>query len=485
MKTPRIKRQQHNLFFDCGNGNFILLILEIYNTMKLRFGDGTHHKKQKSNITTGRTPIIKNIIVIDEQSTQYNSTYLRRAKGLVKNGRAYWVDDNTICLLCPPLNETEDLLMDKNIEYQYHCQHQAEAFARSILTVPEDYPLHVGLPKDFQIHFSGLCELAKDIYMDMAKQPENYGLMLVDIESKDHNLARDGYRTIHRFVDTLSSLSCCGELRDHQLVVDAEEFRKVIKKGTGLVSGPVPKYELIFSRLVDFGFSIRDFEGKPFGKKVEFFTVGYPDSPEMMDTIKSYCECWNELKSKREEEVKVWPKEYHHHYYRFDYKITADREKIPILQWISDEADYLGYSTGQKKFSVLFYQYSLQYKDVKFDGDYTYKSKRIARICQAGYTAMGETKFLLHVRLKDMDRYISEIDAMPESIKNRMMKDSCRHCGFQGATDDYCKFRIHWTWNEQPHIGCAHECFYFDCFDAALIPCYWKLLELEYGLKKA
>ena len=375
--------------------------------------------------------------------------------------------------------------MNKNIEYKFHCQHQAEAFARSVLTVPEDYPLHAGLPKDFQLHLSRLCDLVKDIYMDMAKQPENYGLMLIDIESKDHNLVRDGYRTIHRFVDTLSNLSNCGELKNHQLIVDAEEFRKAIKKGTGLVSGPVPKYELIFSRIVDFGFSVSDWGGKPFGRKVEFFTVEYPDYPEMMDTIKIYCECWNELKNKRNDEVKIWPKEYHHHYYRFDYKITADRDKIPMLQWINDEADYLGYSLEQKNFSVLFYKYSLQYKDVKFDGDYTYKSKRIARICQSGYTAMGDLKFLLHLRLKDMNRYMTEIDIMPDSIKNLMKKDSCRHCGFQGATDEYCKFRVHWTWNEQPHIGCTHECFYFDCFDVALIPYYWKLLELEYGLKKA
>ena len=374
--------------------------------------------------------------------------------------------------------------MSKNIEYKYHCQHQAEAFARSILTVPEDYPLHAALPKNFQLHFSELCDLAKDIYMDMAKQPESYGLMLVDIESKDHNLVRDGYRTIHRFVDTLSNLSNCSELKNHQLIVDAEEFKKAIKKGTGLVSGSVPKYELIFSCLVDFGFTISDFEGRPFGKKVECFIVGYPDCPEMMDTIKIYCECWNELKSKRREEVRIWPQEYHHHYYRFDYKITADRDKIPMLQWINDEADYLGYSPEQKKFSVLFYKYSLQYKDVKFDGDYTYKSKRIARIWQSGYIAMGEWEFLLHIKLKDMNKYMSEIDVMPESIKIPMMKDSCRYCGFQGATADHCKFRIHWTFNELSHIGCSHACFYFYSFDVTLIPYYWKLLELEYSLKK-
>ncbi|MDD4264064.1 MAG: hypothetical protein PHD88_08495 [Firmicutes bacterium] len=44
----------------------------------------------------------KTIIVIDEQGNKYEATYPRRAKGLVKSGRARLIDDNKICLLDPP-----------------------------------------------------------------------------------------------------------------------------------------------------------------------------------------------------------------------------------------------------------------------------------------------------------------------------------------------------------------------------------------------
>ncbi len=44
----------------------------------------------------------KNIIVKDEQGYTYGTTYLRRAKGLIKNGRARFIDDRLICLACPP-----------------------------------------------------------------------------------------------------------------------------------------------------------------------------------------------------------------------------------------------------------------------------------------------------------------------------------------------------------------------------------------------
>lgn len=59
------------------------------------------------------TPITKNIIVVDEFGNEYTSTYAKRAKGLVKNGRARWLDGNTICLVCPP---DESNLEDNEME---------------------------------------------------------------------------------------------------------------------------------------------------------------------------------------------------------------------------------------------------------------------------------------------------------------------------------------------------------------------------------
>ena len=58
----------------------------------------------------------KNIIVVDEQGNQYEATYPKRAKGLVKNGRARFVDNHTICLVCPPDVDLEDKTMSENKE---------------------------------------------------------------------------------------------------------------------------------------------------------------------------------------------------------------------------------------------------------------------------------------------------------------------------------------------------------------------------------
>lgn len=63
-------------------------------------------------------PIEKNVRVFDEQGNEYEATYPKRAKGLVKNGRARFVGENTICLACPPDKIMEEETMEntnKNI----------------------------------------------------------------------------------------------------------------------------------------------------------------------------------------------------------------------------------------------------------------------------------------------------------------------------------------------------------------------------------
>ncbi len=60
----------------------------------------------------------KNVIVIDEQGNEYEATYPKRAKGLVKSGRARFVDENKICLACPPNINLEDNNMTEEIKNQ-------------------------------------------------------------------------------------------------------------------------------------------------------------------------------------------------------------------------------------------------------------------------------------------------------------------------------------------------------------------------------
>ena len=54
------------------------------------------------------------MIVVDSQGNEYEATYPKRAKGLVKSGRARFVGENKICLACPPNEYLEDENMEEN-----------------------------------------------------------------------------------------------------------------------------------------------------------------------------------------------------------------------------------------------------------------------------------------------------------------------------------------------------------------------------------
>ncbi len=64
------------------------------------------HKSLQVN-NKGEIPIEKNISVVDEQGNEYEATYPKRAKGLVKSGRARFISENRICLASPPAKLSE------------------------------------------------------------------------------------------------------------------------------------------------------------------------------------------------------------------------------------------------------------------------------------------------------------------------------------------------------------------------------------------
>jgi len=77
----------------------------------LRAGGDTHQKKRSANnLSRGEIPITKNVEVTDQNGNIYAPTYTRRAKGLVKAGRARWSDEaeTVIRLLARPAHNIEE-----------------------------------------------------------------------------------------------------------------------------------------------------------------------------------------------------------------------------------------------------------------------------------------------------------------------------------------------------------------------------------------
>ena len=158
-------------------------------------------------------------------------------------------------------------------------------------------------------------------------------------------------------------LAQCGEIQNKQLIVSLPKFKEIIKKAEGNGVSPVAKYEFILSRLVDFGFIISNFTGKPFNKTLESFTVEYPDTPELISTIKIFCNCWQQTRQKQKELIersnlsyKGKPVLHYYSHMRFDFRFTADQDKIPMQRWIAYELQSQGCSEEVITFHIAFYE---------------------------------------------------------------------------------------------------------------------------------
>ena len=77
-------------------------------------------RKNESTNTgkVGKTPMKKNITILDKLGNRIGTTYPKRAKGLVKSGRAYTVDGETVQLICPPKKYMQKCQEDINMDIE-------------------------------------------------------------------------------------------------------------------------------------------------------------------------------------------------------------------------------------------------------------------------------------------------------------------------------------------------------------------------------
>ena len=240
---------------------------------------------------------------------------------------------------------------------KYHVQKEAAAFAEVMGNTPTNYPVHDGLPDDFPIKFAEFRRIMRDMYADMAERPEKYGLKLLDISIEEKNNSKSGKDTIRRLYNTVSALCESGEVNDHVLTVSVVEFTRKLKERK------VTTYELMLARLGDFGFAFSNFNGKPFPKSVESFTVQHPDSREMIDTMQQYfVDCRNK--------PNVWHsgsivgEGNNPGYCIFPYVYAADHSKLSTYQAAVNYFMYNGYSEKMSKFFNAVYECSLQFNNV-------------------------------------------------------------------------------------------------------------------------
>ena len=108
----------------------------------------------------------KNVTVVDEIGNEIGATYPKRAKGLVKKGRARYVDENTICLACPADIHSEEM-MEENITLKDSLDKMdaVTAVAATMSYALQDF---AGTLENKSIDDEDLAEKLSEIYVGVA-----------------------------------------------------------------------------------------------------------------------------------------------------------------------------------------------------------------------------------------------------------------------------------------------------------------------------
>ncbi|MBQ6702228.1 MAG: hypothetical protein IJN17_04665 [Clostridia bacterium] len=156
----------------------------------------------------------KNVIVVDEAGNEYEATYPKRAKGLVKNGRARFIDEKTICLACPPKKSMEDKKMSENKEIKSETKNSR--VASEVQQTAENRPL-----------------TAREIFEKIAELQEQ--------------LTKNSYHSLHRLDDSVASI--CGAEENEGKNEQVSEVCGVFKMREDTLANMLSLYEKMYNDL--------------------------------------------------------------------------------------------------------------------------------------------------------------------------------------------------------------------------------------------
>ena len=135
------------------------------------------------------------ITVTDEQGNFYFPTFPRRARGLVKKGRARFISANTICLNCPPQNQEEQQMTENTNTSSRTAPTAAEIFAELQQIRQDTQHLSLALEKLEKVPADNnadekICQAKIDAIEEVVVQREETNRSLITLYEKLYDAIR-------------------------------------------------------------------------------------------------------------------------------------------------------------------------------------------------------------------------------------------------------------------------------------------------------
>ena len=177
---------------------------------------------------------------------------------------------------------------------KYQCQAQIQKTIDEIAPVPAQFDVSEqylnGLDNvTFVRCFHEFRGILANVYQDMFKFPEEYGLILVgmDVSEYKNSRPRDSRASAKRLIALIHLLGRAGELAGNELHITPESFSEISKvKYVGF--SWTQNAAMILKKLAEFGFNFVRLKGNSIDKDAGMYILSYPNNPAMMRMLKGY-----------------------------------------------------------------------------------------------------------------------------------------------------------------------------------------------------
>jgi len=321
--------------------------------------------------------------------------------------------------------------------------------------------------EDFEAAFREIWNIYINIYGDIVKIPEAFGMPLYKVE--DFNSftaqARESRSAAYRPFILLYNLLISGDFQRDVFIVDIANFKSINK---------VKNVHILFEKLSDYGFF---FEGlKNYKVTSQSISILYLDNENVLPVLKLMADkahITNRLDDFLCCHYKLFKDDMNTVSYGYGADVVADKmhtkEEQDFVYAMDAKLKEMGYFSQIKSWNEgPGYAYYDKESVMKANGPYHY------------WMLSWKTKLVLYLRIRNATKCLEYLKQCPDTVKQIFLRGDS---GCKNRLNGTCQFGQEYTINGTTYwrCGCCNAPFYFNPIKDD-IPHYIKLVEL--GLKK-
>ena len=353
--------------------------------------------------------------------------------------------------------------------YLFCYQNAAREYFDHIVVVPDDFLVNFnclcGVDKqEFITGLKALTSVVKEIYDDMIKVPDEYGLPLV--EDKKYELfnpkAAESGHSAKRVITLLHVLANCGALENGKIVVNKNDFTVSCKKVASIYK--ITNSNKILKKLCDFGFVIERFNGKGFDKTSEIFTFSHID--ELIAPV-----LYGFMNNTPLKKQTLFSLNYNLAIAKSD--LSNDYCQAIFAEYVSgEEREFYKRLDATVEEIGLVIGSADDYNVHSYRIEYVINTKAERRVVRC-YSDNGKLRVGLYLR--NINTFEDIIETLPEYIKQVFrVKSTCRDC------NKSCKLKIAWELEGVCYAVCGYQHYFFiPCGDPNDMEYYKRLIQME------